>query len=131
MRRNTLIMKDIEASINKKAGVSIKGNKRTKKDVEARMVFAHLMKSNQIGVSEISRYLGKTPSSVKYYINMYNDVIRHDEYWSSMYEIHEVMIGAKGGNDLSLLLFIKDLQKQNKKLTLELESIKQNQDVRN
>lgn len=122
--RNTIIMKSIEASINKKAGVYIKGSKRTKKDVEARMVFARLMKANAIGVTEISKYLGKSTSSIKYYIHMYDDVMRHDDYWSSMYEIHQVMIDGKGGNDLTLLLFIKDLQKKNKQLNLELKSIK-------
>lgn len=131
MVRNKLIMREVEASLNKKAGVNIKGKKRTKKDVEARMMFSYLMKSKGIGVTEISKYMLKSISTVQYYIKTYDEWLKHDIYWKSMYEIHEDMIENRGGSDLTLLLFIKHLQKRNKKLTLELESIKENQDVRN
>lgn len=131
MVRNKLIMREVEASLNKKAGVNIKGKKRTKKDVEARMMFSYLMKSKGIGVTEISKYMLKSISTVQYYIKIYDEALKHDIYWKSMYEIHEDMIENRGGSDLTLLLFIKHLQKRNKKLTLELESIKENQDVRN
>ena len=124
MRRNTAIMKSIEESIYKKVNVRIKSENREKKSVEARMMFSYLMKMNDIGVSEISKFLGKTKSSVKYYIKVYGDSLLNDEYWSGMYNLHQEIINSRGGGDLTLLFLVRDLQKKNKQLNLELESIK-------
>lgn len=124
MRRNASIMKSIEESIYKKVNVRIKSENREKKTVEARMMFSYLMKVNDIGVSDISNFLGKTKSTVKYYIKVYNDSLLNDEYWSGMYNLHQEIINSKGGGDLTLLFLVRDLQKKNKQLNLELESIK-------
>lgn len=124
MRRNAAIMKSIEESIYKKVNVRIKSENREKKSVEARMMFSYLMKMNDIGVSDISKFLGKTKSSVKYYIKVYGDSLLNDEYWSGMYNLHQEIINSRGGGDLTLLFLVRDLQKKNKQLNLELESIK-------
>jgi hypothetical protein len=124
MKRNASIMKSIEESIYKKVNVRIKSENREKKTVEARMMFSYLMKVNDIGVSDISNFLGKTKSTVKYYIKVYNDSLLNDEYWSGMYNLHQEIINSKGGGDLTLLFLVRDLQKKNKQLNLELESIK-------
>lgn len=124
MRRNASIMKSIEESIYKKVNVRIKSENREKKSVEARMMFSYLMKINDIGVSEISKFLGKTKSTVKYYIKVYSDSLLNDEYWSGMYSLHQEIINSRGGGDLTLLFLVRDLQKKNKQLNLELESIK-------
>ena len=52
-------------------------------------MFSYLMKMNDIGVSEISKFLGKTKSSVKYCIKAYGDSLLNDEYWSGMYNIQD------------------------------------------
>jgi hypothetical protein len=124
MTRDISIMRSIEQSIYKKINVRIKSENREKKNVEARMMFSYLMRMNGIGVSDISKFLGKTKSSVKYYINIYGESLVNDEYWSSMYDLHQEIINTKGGGHLTLLFLIRELQNKNKELNLELKSIK-------
>ena len=130
---NILKFKKLRQAVNSVFGVNILDKCRKRNYVDARMVYAKILRDERTPYQVIGQSLLKNHASIVYYIKSIDWLLEHDKLLRRKYRHCINIIKDDGDRALSvelstytkheLILWVKKLKKQNNLLSLELERL--------
>lgn len=130
---NTLRFKKLRTAVNTVFGVNILDKCRKRNYVNARMVYAKILRDENTSYQVIGQSLLKNHASIVYYVKSIDWLIEHDKLLRKKYRHCMSIINDDKDINLTmalnryskheLILCVKKLKKQNNLLSLELERL--------
>ena len=130
---NTLKFKKLRTAVNTVFGVNILSKCRKRNYVDARMVYAKILRDEKVSYQVIGKSLLKNHASIVYYVRCIDWLLEHDKLLRRKYRHCMSIINDDGDTALTmelsryskheLILWVKKLKKQNNLLSLELERL--------
>jgi len=130
---NTLKFKKLRTAVNTVFGVNILSKCRKRNYVDARMVYAKILRDEKISYQVIGKSLLKNHASIVYYVKSIDWLLEHDKLLRRKYRHCMSIINDDEDTALTmeisryskheLILWVKKLKKQNNLLSLELERL--------
>jgi len=130
---NTLKFKKLRTAVNTVFGVNILNKCRKRNYVDARMVYAKILRDEKVPYQVIGKSLLKNHASIVYYVRCIDWLLEHDKLLRRKYRHCMSIINDDEDTALTmelsryskheLILWVKKLKKQNNLLSLELERL--------
>lgn len=130
---NTLKFKKLRTAVNTVFGVNILSKCRKRNYVDARMVYAKILRDEKVPYQVIGQSLLKNHASIVYYVRCIDWLLEHDKLLRRKYRHCMSIINDDEDTALTmeisryskheLILWVKKLKKQNNLLSLELERL--------